>query len=359
MVEQFYMHQPYFCRMKLLRRLTRIELVLVYLVIIAGSVVRMTGSGMGCPDWPKCFGYLIPPTERAQLEWQPEKLYDKGQIIIVNESLQVAKTDFITNNSYSEVNWESYTKHDYAVFNPFHTWTEYINRLMGALSGIPMFLLFVISVFYVRCKPLLLLLSFAGLFMLGFEAWLGKLVVDGNLIPGSITIHMMGALLIVAILLVLLRLLSPQNLDTSVSPKIKPWLFAALALGLVQIVLGTQVREQVDHLTDAGVNRAKWIGSLEWEFYVHRSFSILVLLTNGMVFYFGRKSTFLQTPLRGLLAIVFIEILLGILLSYFDFPKFAQPLHLLLAVFMFGLHVYLFTRLVNRKKSVSVDIYSS
>ena len=79
---------------KYFTQITKIALVLVYLVIIAGAVVRMTGSGMGCPDWPKCFGYYIPPTEQTQLEWQAEKTYRKGQVIIVNEALKVAKEDF-------------------------------------------------------------------------------------------------------------------------------------------------------------------------------------------------------------------------------------------------------------------------
>ena len=68
------------------RRTVKIALVLVYLVICAGAVVRMTGSGMGCPDWPKCFGYYIPPTDISDLQFKSNFEYKKGIVIIVDEA---------------------------------------------------------------------------------------------------------------------------------------------------------------------------------------------------------------------------------------------------------------------------------
>ena len=129
-------------------------LILVYLVILAGALVRMTGSGMGCPDWPKCFGYYIPPTEQKELEFKPNNSYDEGQVIIKNEGLLVAKSDFISSNSFSETHWGKYTKHDYAIFNPLHTWIEFINRLLGALAGVACFITLILAFeFWKENKP--------------------------------------------------------------------------------------------------------------------------------------------------------------------------------------------------------------
>jgi cytochrome c oxidase assembly protein subunit 15 len=43
-----------------LRRTTGIALVLTYALIVLGAWVRATGSGLACPDWPTCYGYLLP-----------------------------------------------------------------------------------------------------------------------------------------------------------------------------------------------------------------------------------------------------------------------------------------------------------
>lgn len=340
---------------KWLIRLTKIELVLIYLVIIAGSVVRMTGSGMGCPDWPKCFGYLIPPTERAQLEWQPHRSFEKGQIIIVDESLRVAESDFTTGNSYDESNWAPYTKHDYAQFNAFHTWTEYINRLCGALSGIPMLLLVLISGLYVRKNWRYFPLALLGLFMLGFEAWLGKLVVDGNLIPGSITIHMMSALLIVALLLLLRGMLLKKEFQSRPLPTVfKGLLLVSILLTLFQIGIGTQVREQVDQLDKIGIMRGNWIANLNWEFYVHRSFSLVVLALNFWLWRTNKKNQFGFRELNAVLGIIVLEIIFGIILTYVNMPKFAQPTHLLLGMLLFGFQFFALMRmwLYQRNKNL-------
>ena len=81
-------------------KMAKTSLVLVYLVIIAGATVRMTGSGMGCPDWPKCFGYYIPPTDVQELTWEAYHEYEKGQVIIKDEKLFVAKETFTSDEMY-------------------------------------------------------------------------------------------------------------------------------------------------------------------------------------------------------------------------------------------------------------------
>ncbi|KFD38159.1 COX15/CtaA family protein [Schleiferia thermophila] len=325
-------------------RLILIEISLIYLVILAGSIVRATGSGMGCPDWPTCFGYLIPPTESHQVEFHPNQKYKKGAFIVHEDALYRARKTFVSGAEFSDSDWEKYSVHDYAIFNPVHTWIEYINRLLGALAGIPMLMIAVTSISLRKRLKIIPVLSFAGLFLLGLVAWLGKKVVDGNLIPHSITIHMLGALAILAVLITLL-LLSRKTLksDLTLDRTLRLWLGAAVFLTVVQIILGTQVREQVDLLNKElmGMNRDSWLSTIGLTFYVHRSFSILIVIINGIIFWRNKN---IRKPLRlinVMIAILLTEILVGIVLAYLGLPAAAQPVHMILAALLFGVQFYL------------------
>ncbi len=324
------------------RNFVKISLILVYLVIVAGAMVRMTGSGMGCPDWPKCFGYYIPPSEITELQFQPNRLYEEGQIIIVGETLVVAASDFTSGETYNQNNWETYTKHDYALFNPWHTWIEYINRLFGALAGFAVLIMAFLSIPFWRTKKRIPLLSWLTAFLMGFQAWLGATVVYSVLSPVKITIHMVMALVIVAVILYLLQVTQKENEYQAKTSTFQNLMILALILTLVQVILGTQVRQLVDEQIKALGSEAKalWLEYPTITFYVHRSFSILVLLVNLFLWWQNRKQNFGFRYLNWVMVLLLLEIITGIAMFNFDFPLLSQPLHLVLASILFGIQFY-------------------
>jgi len=333
-----------------LHSLTVASLIIIYLVIMAGAVVRMTGSGMGCPDWPKCFGYLIPPTQREQLDWKPQHHYREGEVIIVEESLRLAKTDFVSTQQYNPSHWEPYTKHDYAQFNAYHTWIEYINRLLGALSGIAILLLVISSLGYWKTQKKITLLALLSLVGIGFQGWLGKTVVDSNLLPLKITIHMAMALLLVAVLVVLLYWSPRKKTTYEVSKTVKNVALLGLFLTLIQLALGTQVRQYIDiqmHTWNLA-NAAAWLQQPPLLFYIHRSFSILVFLLHAYLFMIFFKKRKLPLALQLMLLLIGLEIVTGILMYYWAFPFASQPLHLLFASLLFGAQTYFILVLKNK-----------
>lgn len=326
-----------------------LAIILVYIVIIAGSVVRMTGSGMGCPDWPKCFGYMIPPTEASQLDWKPNHNYQEGQVIILNEELRVVVKDFTSAEAYDLTNWKGYVKHNYAKFNPVHTWVEYINRLATVFFGIPILLLVACGFSFRKTDKRILLLALATLFSVLFEAWLGKIVVDTNLMPIKITLHVLFVFFIVAFLL-WLRFISNEYLPLKTSKKAINIGFITILLTLVQVIIGTQLRQYIDvQMTiNKYTNGEVWLANPPIIFYVHRSFSILLVLVNFGWLWLLKKEA-ISLPLVNWVGIVIIlEALTGIVLYYLDFPFLSQPLHLLLASILFSIQFFCLLRLVKK-----------
>ena len=337
---------------KLFNRLTKTSLVLIYLVIVAGAIVRMTGSGMGCPDWPKCFGYLIPPTQESELLFISFHDYSKGEMIILNsENLYTATKDFKSNEFIKLSNWSLYEKHDYVVYDPVHTWIEYINRLIGALAGIPILIFTLISIYYWKDYKYLTIISILTVLGMAFQAWLGKTVVDSNLAPYKITTHMLMALVIVGLIL---SLIAQTKKGDFVNNKLfKNLVILAIVLTLVQVVLVTQVREFVDEkVKSIGYDKANWLTDVPIKFYIHRSFSIVVLLVNFYLFYLNKKLRLGFNKLSYVIILIGVEILTGILMYYFDFPVLSQPIHLVIATIIFGLQFYILLEYLLRNKSI-------
>jgi len=301
---------------RLFRRLTLVTVVTVYLLIIAGGVVRSTGAGMGCPDWPKCFGSWVPPTEVYQLPSDYKEMYGaklKGEV----------------------------------EFNAVKTWIEYANRLLGAFTGLLIFATVIASIRYLRSgKPKLFYASLAAFILVGFQGWLGSKVVSTELHPVMVTLHMVVAIVIVFILLYLLARVYPHRLTLKKIHQeklIKVWILGLIGLTFSQIIIGTQVREAIDIIIArmGYAARGRWIDELGITFYIHRSFSIVVLLANAFVFYRVHKLASPFSPLyslaRWMLVVVGLEIVVGIILAYQGVPAFAQPIHLTLAIVLAGI----------------------
>lgn len=313
------------------RKFGIITIVAVYVLITVGSIVRMTGSGMGCPDWPRCFGQWIPPTDISQL---PEDY----------------KTVFAVAGK------------EIADFDAFKTWVEYANRLVGVLIGLFIMITVGLSVKYLRIKKVVFWSAFLAFILVLFEGWLGSKVVATNLHAGMITIHMVVALLIVLILIfgVFKSYQVALNFEKVENLKTLNWvLITCLVVTLIQIVLGTQVREAIDEIAVhlGNTNRETWLEEVGMKFLVHRSFSWFVLGINVYFVWLLHRNTIsgsqYSTWAKALMIMLFVELASGIIMNYWAVPKAMQPIHLSLASWMFGIQFLLL--LMMNSKSNTVD----
>jgi len=305
--------------LKSFRRLAVITICAVYFLILVGATVRASGAGMGCPDWPTCFGRLIPPVSEAQLPANYQEIYaDRG---------------------YAETR-----------FNPVKTWTEYVNRLVGVSIGLLIIATALRSLTVRRYDRSIMIASIAALAMVIYQGWLGARVVASNLQPGMITLHMLMALAIVGTLLYALararRIVMTQTSIEGIDPRFRKWLYAVMGLTLVQITMGIQIRELMDYLNHTvGAEREMWISAQSWVFYVHRSFSAVVLFSNVWLVWMLRQSLGMQHTLTklatGVVGVIVVAVMSGATLGHLGMPWFVQPMHLLCASLLFGLQFLL------------------
>ncbi|MES2808697.1 MAG: COX15/CtaA family protein [Bacteroidota bacterium] len=338
------------------RKTNLLSIALLFVLILAGGVVRSTGSGMGCPDWPKCFGQYIPPTEVSQLPADYKEKYVAGRLA---KNQRFAKTLDVF--GYSDL--AKRLREDKSIlipeeFNVARTYTEYVNRLIGALSGIFLLLTAVYSFSYRDVNKLIPFLSVFNLVLIAFQAWLGSIVVSTNLVAWIITVHLLIALAILAVCITTYHLAKVTGRPKlRVNPVTHIVTVLALAITLLQIVFGTEVREKIDAVSNRlqGGYRSEWIKNAGDIFAHHRDIAVFVLVINLLLFGLMRRAFNRHSLQQQIMSFSFLMIMLqivtGIILSYLALPPYAQALHILLATLVFGAQYYL---MLNLYRSVNI-----
>jgi heme a synthase len=317
----------------------------VFILILLGGIVRSTGSGMGCPDWPKCFDMLVPPTCACQLPPDAEtRLNAKREEKLEKFALLLEKLGM--GDKAIEIRKDTRLR-EHEPFSPVKAWIEYINRLYGALTGIFTLLMFVSAFQFRRNKPLVFWLTVAGTFLIFFNAWLGSKVVVTNLLPGLVSMHFMISFAAVVLIMAALRFQRAMNPRLLPGESLPMWIGLAL-LSLVQISLGALVRERVDLLENAGqltqdngwLNMAA-MGNL---FLLHRGLSMIVLGIHAWIWwkaFRNKESNRVFMNLLHLIMVLFVvQISTGALNTMYPFPVVARALHILAGSICFGIQVH-------------------
>lgn len=300
-------------RAKLFLRFALVTIALTYFLISVGAIVRVSGAGMGCPDWPTCFGLIIPPTSVDELPPLGSYDYPPG--------------------------WKVES------FDPLMTWIEFINRLIGVLVGLAITATLGAAVVLQR-RPAVVLPTFVAFVGVLYAGWLGARVVAHELAPWIVTVHLLSAVVVVSALVVAAvnaAVPVPATRPLTATQRSLSW--QALGVTLVTLLqgsVGTQVRGTLEDIARAHPDwpRARWLERLGTLDFVHTS---LALVVTGLVLSLAVR--FVGSPdvrpegvrcARAAAVLVVVQLVSGVVLHTAGLPQPLQVLHLLASVLVLG-----------------------
>lgn len=287
-----------------------------YLLILVGGLVRASGAGLGCPDWPRCFGSWIPPASAAELP----SAFDPSQ------------------------------------FNPTLMWTEYVNRLLGVAVGFLILATVVAAVRYHRRVAAILWPTVAAFLLTGFQGWLGGRVVAHELAAWIVTVHLVVALVIVSLLLYA-TLYAFYRLDPAGRPiragdapavqrQVAWGTIVLIAVTLAQVAIGAQVRGRVDEALDRGTARADALGTVGAIDGWHRDTAVVVLGGTFLLGFLVVRHAGLPRPVVVATALmcglVLLQVLVGAAMAYLRLTPPLQVAHLTASSLLLGSQTVLF-----------------
>lgn len=304
---------------------------------------------MGCPDWPRCFGQWIPPTSVNQLPTDYKEKFAAFRDKKNQKFARYLQAIGMSSTAQAILNDQSILVE--ADFNPVKTWIEYVNRLIGVVIGMLIVAVCVQGFILRKIRPAYFWVSLATLVTVIIQGWFGSIVVSTNLTSWTITVHMLMAFVLLALLIWLF--LNSGEVQKIRVPGMAAWVaIGSITLLLVQVFLGTEVRAAIDQVA-AQLPRNSWVEGIGADFLIHRSFSWLVLGFHGFLAYILIKSEGRNPLTVGLIVLPLLTILTGAGLAYLSMPAFLQPVHLLLATVAFGFQFLAYLRLETSKQEVS------
>ena len=218
-------------------------------------------------------------------------------------------------------------------FNVWNTWLEYINRLIGALAGLFILGGFIYAWRQKEKKRIKILLGLGLILLTFFQAWWGSMVVATNIVPWVLTIHMVIATIMISWQILIISTWS--NSLITISRTLKIMAFIGLIIFLFQIIIGTQVRQIVDHWLDSSSRSDLVLDKFDL-FLSHRSLALLVVLFSLFLGIYSYLTKQKLVEIKIFIICVIIEAFVGKILADYSLPYFLQPIHLLLAMVSFG-----------------------
>ncbi|MGS0689575.1 COX15/CtaA family protein [Shewanella sp. 30m-9] len=183
-----------------IKSLLKVTLVFTLCVILMGAYTRLSDAGLGCPDWPGCYGMLKVPTQTHEL--------NQVQQAFPEHTVEADKA-----------------------------WLEMIHRYIAGALGLLVLLILILSL-KTKDTPKKLPMFIAALII--FQAALGMWTVTMKLMPIIVMAHLLGGFALFSLLLLLYLRSKPLRIPGGDAPARKMAGFAAICIGvlLLQIVLG-------------------------------------------------------------------------------------------------------------------------
>ena len=210
-----------------LAALTALTLFLTFDLIVFGAFTRLSDSGLGCPDWPGCYGQATPLGARADIH-----------------AAQSAAPG-------GPVTWSK-------------AWIEMIHRYLAMTVGVLILVMAVVSWLVKKRLPFSPWLPTFTLLWVMVQGLFGKYTVTLKLYPAVVTLHLLGGLFLLALLALQHVAFRPQPVE--LPPKLRWLLGMALLVVAVQVTLGGWVSTNYAVLACTGFPQcnSQWWPEMDW-----------------------------------------------------------------------------------------------